>query len=62
MLCDLNAMNRVERLVDGSVPLRSWLENARGMTPAATAAAVFDRALDTVIRKSTGEPDPEPDG
>ncbi len=55
-------MNRVERLVDGSVPLRSWLENARGMTPAATAAAVFDRALDTVIRKSTGEPDPEPDG
>lgn len=60
VLSDLNAMNQVERLVDSSVPLQQWLENARRLTPVATAVAVFDRALDTVIRKSTGEPDVAP--
>ncbi|WP_055599764.1 trypsin-like peptidase domain-containing protein [Streptomyces aureus] len=60
MLSDLSAMNQVERLVDTTVPLQQWLENARRLTRAATTLAVFDHALDMVIRKATGEPDVAP--
>ncbi|AKL69181.1 MULTISPECIES: trypsin-like peptidase domain-containing protein [Streptomyces] len=54
---DLNAMNRVERLVDGSVPLEVWLRNAVAQTVAADPLAVFQRALDEVARNAAGEPD-----
>ncbi|MFI9051400.1 trypsin-like peptidase domain-containing protein [Streptomyces sp. NPDC053427] len=54
---DLNAMNRVERLVDGSVPLEIWLRNAVAQTTEAAPLAVFQRALDDVARQAGGEPD-----
>lgn len=54
---DLNEMNRVERLVDGSVPLEIWLRNAVAETTEAGPLTVFQKALDEVARKAGGEPD-----
>ncbi|URN17338.1 MULTISPECIES: trypsin-like peptidase domain-containing protein [Streptomyces] len=54
---DLVEMNRVERLVDGSVPLETWLRNAVAQTTAAAPMAVLQRALDDVARDAGGEPD-----
>ncbi|MEU7281705.1 trypsin-like peptidase domain-containing protein [Streptomyces sp. NPDC045431] len=54
---DLNEMNRVERLVDGSVPLETWLRNAVAQTTEAAPLAVLQRALDDVARAAAGEPD-----
>ncbi|QHC22639.1 trypsin-like peptidase domain-containing protein [Streptomyces sp. GS7] len=54
---DLNQMNRVERLVDGSVPLEIWLRNAVAQTTEAAALATFQGALDEVARQAGGEPD-----
>ncbi|MEU9981841.1 trypsin-like peptidase domain-containing protein [Streptomyces sp. NPDC050856] len=54
---DLSGMNRVERLVDGSVPLEIWLRNAVAQTTEAGPMAVFQRALDEVARRAGGEPD-----
>ncbi|MBT2406163.1 MULTISPECIES: trypsin-like peptidase domain-containing protein [unclassified Streptomyces] len=54
---DLNEMNRVERLIDGSVPLEIWLRNAVAQTTQAEPLAVFQRALDAVARDAAGEPD-----
>ncbi|MEU3448132.1 trypsin-like peptidase domain-containing protein [Streptomyces thermolilacinus] len=54
---DLVEMNRVERLVDGSVPLEIWLRNAVAQTTAAAPLAVLQRALDDVARDAAGEPD-----
>ncbi|GGR08113.1 trypsin-like peptidase domain-containing protein [Streptomyces netropsis] len=54
---DLNQMNRVERLIDGSVPLETWLRNAVAQTVEAGPLAVIQRALDDVARTAAGEPD-----
>ncbi|MFD7627345.1 trypsin-like peptidase domain-containing protein [Streptomyces sp. NPDC059851] len=54
---DLNEMNQVERLVDSTVPLEVWLRNAVAQTTQAGPRAVFQRALDEVVRDSAGEPD-----
>ncbi|MDH2388841.1 trypsin-like peptidase domain-containing protein [Streptomyces sp. HNM0663] len=54
---DLTEMNRVERLIDGSVPLEIWLRNAVAQTAEAGPAAVLQRALDDVARDAGGEPD-----
>ncbi|MEN8652777.1 trypsin-like peptidase domain-containing protein [Streptomyces sp. 21So2-11] len=54
---DLNEMNRVERLIDGSVPLEIWLRNAVVQTTEAGPLAAFQRALDDVARAAGGEPD-----
>ncbi|GAA2148926.1 trypsin-like peptidase domain-containing protein [Kitasatospora kazusensis] len=54
---DLVEMNKVERLIDGSVPLEVWLRNAVGLTTVAAPAAVFRQALDEVTRIAAGEPD-----
>ncbi|KIZ15089.1 trypsin-like peptidase domain-containing protein [Streptomyces natalensis] len=54
---DLASMNRVERLVDGSVPLGIWLRNAVAQTTESAPLAVFQRALDEVARQAGGEPD-----
>ncbi|MEU7556639.1 trypsin-like peptidase domain-containing protein [Streptomyces sp. NPDC044571] len=54
---DLNEMNHVERLVDGSVPLDVWLRNAISQTAEAGPLAVFQQALDKVAREAAGEPD-----
>lgn len=58
---DLNLMNGVERLVDGTVPLERWLRNALDNTADAQAAEVFQRALDTVAMAASGEPSIEID-
>ncbi|MEF9886528.1 trypsin-like peptidase domain-containing protein [Streptomyces sp. P9-A4] len=52
---DLNAMNQVERLIDGLVPLEIWLHNAIERTREPGPRAVLQGALDTVSRAITGE-------
>ncbi|WP_051819738.1 trypsin-like peptidase domain-containing protein [Streptomyces flavochromogenes] len=52
---DLNAMNQVERLIDGLVPLEIWLHNAIEQTREPGPRAVLQGALDTVARAITGE-------
>lgn len=58
---DLNEMNRVERLIDGSVPLAIWLRNAADQLTDAAARDVVLKALDRVARDAAGEPDVAPD-
>ncbi|QES51256.1 serine protease [Streptomyces venezuelae] len=58
---DLNEMNRVERLIDGTVPLAVWLRNSVGQLSDAAARDVFQDALDRVVRDAAGEPDVAPD-
>ncbi|RSS79099.1 trypsin-like peptidase domain-containing protein [Streptomyces sp. WAC06614] len=57
---DLNEMNRVERLIDGSVPLALWLRNAADQVTDAAARDAFLGALDRVARDASGEPDVAP--
>lgn len=52
---DLNAMNQVERLIDGLVPLEIWLHNAIEQTHEQGPRTVLQGALDTVAREITGE-------
>lgn len=54
---DLHAMNQVERLIDGTVPLEVWLRNAIAQTVEAGPLTVLQRALDDVARDAAGEPD-----
>nr|WSX47928.1 serine protease [Streptomyces sp. NBC_00974] len=58
---DLNEMNRVERLIDGTVPLAVWLRNAADQLTEAAARDVILKALDRVARDAAGEPDVAPD-
>lgn len=58
---DLNGMNRVERLIDGTVPLAVWLRNAADQLTDAAARDVVLKALDRVARDAAGEPDVAPD-
>ncbi|MFG3041254.1 trypsin-like peptidase domain-containing protein [Streptomyces sp. NPDC048330] len=52
---DLNAMNQVERLLDGLVPLEIWLHNAIEHVHDQGPRAVLQGALDAVAREITGE-------
>ncbi|SEB98562.1 trypsin-like peptidase domain-containing protein [Streptomyces sp. TLI_105] len=52
---DLDAMNQVERLLDGLVPLEIWLHNAIEQTHEPGPRAVLQGALDAVARAITGE-------
>lgn len=54
---DLRTLNRVERLIDGTVPLEVWLRNALTLTTRPGPVAVFQRALDDVSRDASGEPE-----
>ncbi|MFE5910652.1 trypsin-like peptidase domain-containing protein [Streptomyces wedmorensis] len=54
---DLNAMNHVERLLDGLVPLEIWLHNAIEQVREPGPRAVLQGALDAVAREITGEAD-----
>jgi hypothetical protein len=58
---DLSEMNRVERLIDGKVPLAIWLRNAADQLTDATARDIYLKALDRVVRDAAGEPDVAPD-
>jgi hypothetical protein len=53
---DLEAMNRVERLDNGDVPLRLWLSTAVRLTSSRREAVVFKSALDHMA-----QPRPDPD-
>ncbi|MFF5970785.1 trypsin-like peptidase domain-containing protein [Streptomyces sp. NPDC012769] len=54
---DLRTMNRVERLMEGEVPLELWLRNAIALAAEPGPVAVFQRALDHVVRDAAGEPE-----
>jgi hypothetical protein len=53
---DLEAMNRVERLADGTVPLQLWLSNAMHLSGPRREAEVFRRALDVLVRTVAVQP------
>ncbi|MFY9621498.1 MAG: trypsin-like peptidase domain-containing protein [Pyrinomonadaceae bacterium] len=58
---DLNAMNSVERLADGTIPLQIWLRNAVEQLSHIDKTKVFSRALDELNnRMSTAGPISEP--
>jgi len=58
---DLARMNGVERLIDGTVPLQVWLQNAVKVTFEDAPHRVFQRALDTVAVQASAEPAPPPE-
>jgi endonuclease G, mitochondrial len=53
---DLSRINRVDRLVDGGVPLQIWLENAVRQTTEQGPRQVFESLLDEVAAQAAGEP------
>ena len=53
---DLMRINRVDRLVDGSVPLQIWLQNAQRYALQPAARNTFQDALDIVATAASGEP------
>ncbi|MDA0161310.1 serine protease [Solirubrobacter ginsenosidimutans] len=57
-IADLQRLNSVRRLVDGSVPLRDWLGMAVELVGPREEAKVLREALDKVARKVAGEPTP----
>ena len=50
LLVDLDALNGVERLPSGDVPIAIWLTNALALTKSLPQAVVFDRALAALRR------------
>ncbi|MEO5730810.1 MAG: hypothetical protein ABIV93_27705 [Byssovorax sp.] len=52
LLCDLYALNRIESLVDGSIPLETWLDNARTMSFPRREATTFTRHLSSLRAKA----------
>jgi hypothetical protein len=56
ILSDLNRMDDVERLADGSVPLAAWLSNAAYFSRGTKSEAVFNRALADVVARTSGAP------
>jgi V8-like Glu-specific endopeptidase len=56
LLSDLQRLNAVDRLVDGTVPLVVWLRNASTLTAALVEGQVIRKALDEVGRKVSNEP------
>jgi hypothetical protein len=48
LLSDLSGLNEAERLLDGSVPLAQWLENAIALAGARVESDVFREALDAL--------------
>jgi endonuclease G len=53
---DLSRMTKAGRLVDGSVPLQMWLENAIQQTTEESPHQVFESLLDEVAAQASGEP------
>ncbi|MEP7121504.1 MAG: effector-associated domain EAD1-containing protein [Byssovorax sp.] len=54
LIVDLHALNWVESLEDGTVPLETWLANALQSAGLRQEAAVFRRALEQVKRIKAG--------
>ncbi|MEZ4301910.1 MAG: CHAT domain-containing protein [Polyangiaceae bacterium] len=55
---DLAELNRIERARDGTVPLRSWLENAQSLTAYFVEGEVFERALEKLTEVAQTPPPP----
>jgi hypothetical protein len=53
---DLHAMNRVERLADGTVPLRVWLSNAAQLSSARPESMVFQHARARLAHEAAVKP------
>src|SRR3954454_3780778 len=60
LLSDLETLNGIERLADGSVPLRIWLGGAAALASGTAEARIFRRALDQLDRCVSRRP-PLPD-
>jgi endonuclease G len=60
LLSDLETLNGIERLADGSVPLRIWLGAAAALASGTDEARIFRHALDQLDHRVTGRP-PLPD-
>jgi hypothetical protein len=54
MLADLHALNKIQKLTDGSIPFRSWLFAAVQLASPRTESAVF-RSYLTVLEESQVE-------
>lgn len=54
LLLDLSALNRTGEIRDGSVPLRTWIENAILMVDARKEEEVFERALGALAGAAGG--------
>jgi len=53
---DLNTLNEITALADGSVPLRTWLESALQLSQVRLESAVFRRALEVLAAALTASP------
>src|SRR5262245_24685109 len=64
ILSDLHALNQAERLADGSVPLRIWIENAIALAGKGEAVTVLRQALEATRYVGTQQfaavPEPAP--
>lgn len=56
LMSDLNNMNGIDRLADGTVPLRTWLENAARLAGPTEAAKTFLKAYDNIGHRTSGAP------
>ncbi len=54
---DLNQMNEVDRLIDGTVPLELWLRNAAAIADPKPQARVFREFHDRIAGRATNEPE-----
>jgi endonuclease G len=55
-LLDLQTMNQIERLADGTVPLKSWLQSMVSLAGVTVAADIFGRRLGEIQIRTTGAP------
>jgi endonuclease G len=56
LLVDLSKLNKTERLLDGTVPLEQWLRQAIKLGGLDQRTTVFQRALDDLAVRTSGEP------
>ena len=56
LLNDLNLLNKVERLVDGTIPLKMWLTTAAAISPATEKSRIFGRMLAEADRRMSRVP------
>lgn len=58
LLGDITELNRVGQLVDGTVPLQIWLENAEALSGLRDEAGTFRRAIQSLASSSIGNKPP----
>jgi endonuclease G len=60
LMGDLKAVNELERLSDGSVPLLLWLTNAAALAQGTEEEKIFLKAADDVAHRVSGQPRLDP--